>query len=189
MWLDGYAITLEQYVMADTFFALTALLACLTLAWPALAQTGSPRPTAAMAAAREGDGGLRAAVSGLLIAMATLQRLEGLFAIPVMLGYLAWRRAGWRAVLAFTLAAALLLLAYATLLEDARFGTFGLTQEVLAGLCTVAMPAFADCTGASIAAAARPLCETESQRASHPDAGTWYIFDLSFPGRCGSSAR
>ena len=35
--LDGYAVALEQYVMADTFFALTVLVGCLVLVWPALA--------------------------------------------------------------------------------------------------------------------------------------------------------
>ncbi len=37
--VDGYAIALEQYVMADTFFALTVLAACLLLAWPTLGAT------------------------------------------------------------------------------------------------------------------------------------------------------
>ncbi|MGO9971433.1 MAG: phospholipid carrier-dependent glycosyltransferase [Solirubrobacteraceae bacterium] len=173
--LDGYTITLEQYVMSDTFFALTVLVACLLLAWPALR---SP-PASAGRAAGPAIGPIRASAAGLLLAAGTLERLEGAFAIPVLLAYLLWRRAGWRALLAYVLAAVLPLLAYAGA-EQARFGTFALTQEsgwTLYGR----IAGFADCAGAGVAPAARPLCETAAQRASQPDSGTWYIFDGASP--------
>ncbi len=173
--LDGYAITLEQYVMSDTFFALTVLVACLLLAWPALR---SP-PAAARRAAEPAIGAIRAFAAGLLIAAATLERVEGVFAIPVALAYLLWRRAGWRALPAYVVAAVLPLLAYAGV-EQARFGTFALTQEsgwTLYGR----IAGFADCAGAGVAPVARPLCETAAQRASQPDSGTWYIFDGASP--------
>ncbi len=184
--LDGYAITLEQYVMSDTFFALTVLVACLLLAWPALrspqaaaGRAAGPVMGAIPAVAGAATSAIRASAAGLLIAAATLERLEGAFAIPVLLAYLLWRRAGWRALLAYVLAAVLPLLAYAGA-EQVRFGTFALTQEsgwTLYGR----IAGFADCAGAGVAPAARPLCETAAQRASQPDSGTWYIFDGASP--------
>jgi hypothetical protein len=169
--LDGYAITLEQYVMADTFFALTVLVACLMLAWPAL--------RAHRAAGARKIGWARSAVAGLLIACSTLERLEGLFVAPIVIGYLVWVRVGWRALLAFTVALGVPLFAYAGL-EAANFGTFGLSQW--SGWTAYARVAgFADCQGAGTPSNARPLCETAAQRASHPDASVWYLFDPASP--------
>lgn len=169
--LDGYAIALEQYVMADTFFALTVLAACLLLAWPAL-RCGS-------SAAARPVGHRRSCLAGLLVAFATLERLEGLFVIPIVIVYLVWMRVGWRALLAFSLGVLLPLLAYSEL-ESADFGTFGLSQW--SGWTAYARVAgFADCQGAGIAAAAVPLCESKRQRASHPDASIWYLFDSGSP--------
>ncbi|MGO9750807.1 MAG: phospholipid carrier-dependent glycosyltransferase [Solirubrobacteraceae bacterium] len=168
--LDGYAITLEQYVMADAFFALTVLLAGLALAWPALSSRSAPEPRIAAG---------RAAAAGLLLAVAVLQRLEGMFVIPVFVGYLLWMRVGWRVLAAYAVAVLLPLLAYANG-EYAKFGTFGLTQE--SGWTLYGRVAgFADCAGAGVAPVAKRLCETAAQRASHPDASTWYIFDASSP--------
>ncbi len=168
--LDGYAVTLEQYVMADTFFALTVLVACLLLAWPALRTDRSSAPKVGWA---------RAAVTGLLIACSTLERLEGLFVAPIVIVYLVWVRVGWRALLAFAVALVVPLFAYAGL-ESADFGTFGLSEW--SGWTAYARVAgFADCQGAGIASDARPLCETAAQRASHPDASIWYLFDPASP--------
>jgi hypothetical protein len=115
----------------------------------------------------------------LLVAAATLERLEGLFVIPVIVGYVLWRRMGRRALLAFTVAVVLPLLAYAGL-EAADFGTFGLSQR--SGWTAYARVAgFANCAGAGIAPGARGLCETATRRASHPDASVWYLFDASSP--------
>lgn len=169
--LDGYAIALEQYVMADTFFALTVLVACLLLAWPSLRDD--------LPAGARRVGWARSAVVGLLIACATLERLEGLFVTPIVICYLVWLRVGWRALLAFAVGLVLPLLAYAGL-EAADFGTFGLSQW--SGWTAYARVAgFADCQGAGIASVARPLCETAAQRATHPDASVWYLFDSASP--------
>jgi hypothetical protein len=113
--LDGYAITLEQYVMADTFFSLTLMLAGLSLAWPALRSF------------ERHVGPCRAATAGLLLAGGAIQRPEGLFVVPLFIGYLIWRRVSWRARAAFVVALALPILAYAGA-EDAAYGAFGITQ-------------------------------------------------------------
>jgi hypothetical protein len=168
--LDGYAIALEQYVMADTFFAFTVLVACLLLAWPALAVNADGRPAV---------GSRRALVAGLLVAFATLERLEGLFVIPIVIGYLAWLRVGWRPLLACVIGMAIPLLTYSSL-EWTNFDTFGLSQW--SGWTAYGRVAgFANCRGAGIPSVARALCETRAQRTSHPDASIWYLFDPASP--------
>jgi hypothetical protein len=72
--LDGYAITLEQYLMLDTFFTLTLLLALLVLVWPRLEFGAHQSPRIR---ARTG------ALVGCLLAAAVLQREVGLFATLV----------------------------------------------------------------------------------------------------------
>lgn len=169
--VDGYAIALEQYVMADTFFALTVLAACLLLAWPTLGATrlGPGRSI----------GWSRALLAGVLMAGASLERLEGIFVIPIVVGYVLWQRTDWRAVLAVVVGVAVPLLAYSGL-ESADFGTFGLSQW--SGWTAYARVAgFADCQGAAVGSTARPLCETHAQRTAHPDASDWYLFDPASP--------
>jgi Dolichyl-phosphate-mannose-protein mannosyltransferase len=157
--LDGYVITLEQYVMAEAFFILTLVLAAALLLWKV-------RPGARITA-----------LVGLLLGAATLQRQSGLFVVPVFAIYLLWCRIGWRALAAFVIAFALPVCAYAARF-DMRYGTFGLSRT--SGWTLYGRVAeFADCSGAGIAADARFLCETPTQKAEHPDAPTWYIFDPS----------
>ena len=122
----------------------------------------------------------RTVIAGMLIAVATVDVFgRGSSSFLSCSAYLAWRRVGWRAVLAFTVAVAIPLLGYAAL-EDADFGTFGLSQWT--GWTAYARVAgFADCAGAGIAPAARPLCETAAQRAAHTSASIWYLFDGASP--------
>jgi hypothetical protein len=155
--LDGYMITLEQYVMAEAFFTLTLVAAAALILWP-----GRP-------------GWRTAGLAGLLLAAATLERQSGLFVIPVFALYLLWRRVGWRPLTAFVLALAILLCAYAARF-DQRYGTFSLSHT--SGWTLYGRVAgFANCAGTGIAPDARFLCETPTQRASHPDAPDWYIFN------------
>jgi hypothetical protein len=155
--LDGYTITLEQYVMAEAFFTLTLVVAAALLLWPA-------RP-----------GARNTALAGLLLAAAMLQRQSGLFVVPVFALFLIWRRVGWRALTAFALALAIPVCAYAARF-DQRYGTFSLSHT--SGWTLYGRVAgFANCAGAGIVPDARFLCETPAQRAGHPDAPDWYIFD------------
>jgi hypothetical protein len=180
--LDGYAITLEQYVMSDTFFEVTMLAAVLVLAWPQLTGPGTNRSQPSSWAGAERISAaqrmwVRALISGLLIAFASLEREAAPFTVPVFLIYLAWIRAGSRAFVAFLLALAIPLLAYSAVV-DAKFGVFGLTATpgwTLYGR----VAGFADCDGVKLETAARPLCESVSQRAAHPGAPDWYIWGPS----------
>jgi len=186
--LDGYAITLEQYVMSDTFFGVMILAAALVLAWPRLA--GAPRNSvsgraegvqsgvwAGTATAPSGRMWVRALICGLLLAFASLEREAAPFTVPVFLIYLAWIRAGARAFLGFILALAIPLLAYSAAV-DAKFHVFGLTATT--GWTLYGRVAgFADCDGVKLEAAARPLCESKAQRTSHPSAPDWYVWGPS----------
>jgi hypothetical protein len=164
--LDGYTVTLEQYVMSDTFFTVGMLAGLLVIAWPQLGPIQLRRPIVR-----------RAVVSGLLLALTSLVREVAPFTIPLVLVYLAWMRAGWGALLAFVVAAVLPLLAYSALINH-RFHVFGMTATpgwTLYGR----VAGFADCNGIRLEAAERRLCETSAQRASHPDAPDWYIWGPS----------
>jgi hypothetical protein len=164
--LDGYSITLEQYVMSDTFFTVGMVAALLVIAWPQLGPMQRQSPMVR-----------RAAITGLLIAFTSLVREVAPFTIPVVLVYLVWMRAGWRPLVAFLVAAAVPLLVYSALI-DHRFHVFGVTATpgwTLYGR----VAGFADCNGMKIEPAARGLCETSAQRASHPTAPDWYIWGPS----------
>ena len=137
MLLDGYSITLEQYVMSDTFFTVGMLAALLVVAWPQLGPVQRQRPMVG-----------RAALAGLLLALTALVREVAPFTIPVVFVYLVWMRAGWRPLLAFVVAAALPLLVYSALI-DHRFHVFGMTATpgwTLYGR----VAGFADCNGVKL---------------------------------------
>jgi hypothetical protein len=164
--LDGYSITLEQYVMSDTFFTVGLVAALLLLAWPRLRSDRSPTPTLG-----------RAVLVGVLVAGTTLVREVAPFTIPVVLIYLVWTRSGWRPPAAFLLAAVLPLLVYSALI-DSRFHVFSMTATpgwTLYGR----VAGFANCNGVRLEPAARKLCETRAQRATHPSAPDWYIWGPS----------
>jgi hypothetical protein len=167
--LDGYAATLEQYVMPDTFFTLT-LLTALVLAWPWSRPEIENKPRIST---------LTAALIGLLLAAAAIQREVGLFAIPVVIVHLAWVRIGWRPFVVFLVMFVVPLGSYAAVM-DAKTGVFGLTAT--SGWTLYSRVAgFADCPGAGVAPSARPLCETARERASHPTAPDWYMWGASSP--------
>lgn len=169
--LDGYTITLEQYVMSDTFFTAMLLATILLVAWPALVNDQLPEHRRPPASPR------RAALAGLLLALTTLEREVAIFVTPVLVAYLLWTRLDWRPVVALLVAAAIPLGAYAALV-DHKFHVFGMTAR--SGWALYGRVAgFADCGGVSVQQAARPLCETAAQRASHPRAPGWYIWGPS----------
>lgn len=164
--LDGYSITLEQYVMSDTFFTVGLLAALLVIAWPQIGPVQRRNPMVG-----------RAVLCGLLLAATSLVREVGPFTIPVVAIYLIWVRAGWRPLLAFLIAVALPLLAYSALINH-RFHVFGMTATpgwTLYGR----VAGFADCRGITLSREEHKLCETEAQRASHPTAPDWYIWGPS----------
>ncbi|MFF3444515.1 hypothetical protein [Streptosporangium sp. NPDC002721] len=156
--LDAYQLQLEHLVMADLLFQFLAVLAVTLLLW-------RRRPAAWVAA-----------LAGALLAAATVTRTIGLPLIAVALVCMVIRRAGWRAVAAATLAAAIGLGSYAAWFR-AEHGNFGLTRGN-AFLWARTMT-FADCDRIHPAGPEAALCPVEplGQRAAPPV----YIWDGKSP--------
>ncbi|HEX8857315.1 MAG TPA: hypothetical protein VF752_17105 [Thermoleophilaceae bacterium] len=92
--LDGWAIALEQHLLAEALFTLVLVAALALAAWP-------------------GERGIaRLAGSGGLLAAAVLIRPVALFAVPVWIAYLVWTRPAWRAIAVAAAACALPLVLY-----------------------------------------------------------------------------
>jgi hypothetical protein len=158
--LDGYAIALEQQIMAESFFAL-ALVASMYLA------VGKSRGPWALAA------------SGLLLAAAATIRTVALFAIPVWIAYLFLTHGRQRAVAAALVSLLVPLIAYSSIYA-ANTGHFGLGQAdgwFLYGR----VGQFADCGNARIPDDARPLCErTERDRR---EGAAFHVWNADGPAR------
>jgi hypothetical protein len=158
--LDGYAIALEQQIMAESFFAL-ALVASMYLA---IGESRGPRALAA---------------SGLLLAAAATIRTVALFAIPAWVAYLLLVHGRNRAVGAALVSMLVPLLAYSSIYA-ANTGHFGLGQAdgwFLYGR----VGQFADCGNARIPANARPLCRrTERDRS---EGAAFHVWNADGPAR------
>ncbi|WP_440098714.1 hypothetical protein [Streptosporangium sp. H16] len=156
--LDAYQLQLEHLVMADLLFQFLAVLAVTLLLW-------RRRPAVWVAA-----------LAGALLAAATVTRTIGLPLIAVALVCMLIRRAGWRAVVAATLAAAIGLGSYAAWFR-AEHGSFGLTRGN-AFLWARTMT-FADCSRIHPAGPEAALCPVEplGQRPAPPV----YIWDGESP--------
>jgi hypothetical protein len=159
--LDGYAIALEQQILAEAFFTL-ALVGSFYLV------AGRDRGPAALAA------------SGALLAAATSLRTVALFAVPVWLLYVLWTHGLRNRSAALALAGLLLpLLAYAGL-HAANTGRFGLTQAdgwFLYGR----VGQIADCGDAEIPAAARPLCQRNAR--DRREGAAFHVWNADGPAR------
>ncbi|MGS2647290.1 hypothetical protein [Streptosporangium sp. G12] len=156
--LDVYQLQLEHLVMADLLFQFLAVLAVTLLLW-------RRRPAVWVAA-----------LAGALLAAATVTRTIGLPLIAVALACMLIRRAGWRAVVAATLAAAIGLGSYAAWFR-AEHGSYGLTRGN-AFLWARTMT-FADCSRIHPAGPEAALCPVEplGRRAAPPV----YIWDGGSP--------
>ncbi|MGJ6962352.1 hypothetical protein ACSDR0_10625 [Streptosporangium sp. G11] len=156
--LDAYQIQLEHLVMADLLFQFLAVLAVTLLLW-------RRRPAAWVAA-----------LAGALLAAATVTRTIGLPLIAVALVCMVIRRAGWRAVVAATLAAAIGLGSYAAWFR-AEHGSFALTRGNT--FLWARTMTFADCAQIRPIGPEAALCPVEppGQRKAPPV----YIWDGESP--------
>jgi hypothetical protein len=158
--LDGYAVALEQQILAEAFFTL-ALVGSAYLA------VGRGRGTAALAG------------SGLLLAAAATIRTVALFAVPVWLLYVLWASGRTRATLLAALALIVPLAGYSAVYA-ANTGRFGLTQAdgwFLYGR----VGKFAECGDADIPAAARPLCDRRPR--DRREGAAFHIWNADGPAR------
>ena len=155
--LDGYVIAMEQYLMAETLFTLCLVLSAYLAAAPAVSRR-------------------RLAGSGLMLGLACIVRGAGLFAVPIWLVYILWRRVGRRALVAFLLALAAPILVYNGLQGLTSNGSAFANSDGWFLYGRVA--GFANCSDPDIPVAARPLCPRGRQRGQSPD---WYVWRLQSP--------
>lgn len=107
---DTRQIALESYILPDTLFTLTVLLAVVLLI------------------TKRTPGRWQCVLAGLLLAYASLLRGNGLPLAVVAAGFLLIRRVGWRALAAGTAAFVLPVLAYA-LTYHSEYGQFNITSS------------------------------------------------------------
>jgi 4-amino-4-deoxy-L-arabinose transferase-like glycosyltransferase len=160
--LDAWAIALEQYVLAEAFFALL-LTACV---WASLV-------------ARKSSSDVALGVAGLCLAGAALMRPVALFAAVAWLVWLVWSRPGRRPLVAGFAALVVPLLVY-SLAHQSVTGSFGLTQSegwFLYGR----VGSIAKCDGIGVAREARKLCERPA-RAAH-EGQSFFMFNRASPAR------
>ena len=155
--LDGYVIAMEQYLMAETLFTLCLVLSAYLAAAPPVSRR-------------------RLAGSGLMLGLACIVRGAGLFAVPIWLVYILWRRVGGRALVAFLLALAAPILVYNGLQGLTSNGSAFANSDGWFLYGRVA--GFANCSDPDIPVAARPLCPRGRQRGQSPD---WYVWRLQSP--------
>lgn len=165
--LDAYTITLEQFVLAEAFFALALVLS-------AYLSILHRRRTWAVV------------VSGLLLAGATLIRGTALFAVPVWLAYLVWtvepgNERRWRTAAFALSSAALPLVAYASLHAAVGRG-FNMT-EADGWWLYGRVASIADCRQARVPVQTRSLCRPPGDRPHAERTPGFYIWEPESPAR------
>ncbi len=148
--LEGAELWLEHAVLSESLFVfLTALALCAAV----LAGTRARRPALAL---------LLAALAGLAAGSGVTVRVAGVFALPVVVAYLALAPRDWRRRLAGAgvagLAAGAVIFAYSAWHHDVT-GRWGLTVTGFYNLYGRVAP-FADCSKFTPPSNARSLCPT-----------------------------
>jgi hypothetical protein len=156
--LDGFQVTVEHYLLAETFFTTIIVGGLLALLWP--------RRTTA----------LTAGLAGFLLALTPTFRAVSLPLVAASLIYLLVRRVGWRPVLSFAVCAALPVVGYAAWFNN-FYGTYGFTSMQGHFLYGRVAP-FADCDRLSLTQAQRRLCPALPIGVREPR-NDWYIFNLT----------
>jgi hypothetical protein len=172
--LDAWAIALDQYILAEAFFALALTLAV----WASLtAVRRDPAGTGGFRA--RGSASIALGFAGLCLAAAALMRPVGLFAVPAWVIWMFWTRVGTRAVIAGLTCLVVPLLVY-SIAHQSVTGTFGLTQAngwFLYGR----VGQIATCDGIDVAREARKLCD-RPPAAAHENQ-SWFMFNRRSPAR------
>jgi hypothetical protein len=143
---DSRQIALESFILPDTLYALL-IMAAVTLLLT-----------------RRGPTAMRCALAGMLLAGAAVTRGNGAPELVAALAVLLIQRAGWRSIVAATVAFALPVLGYMGLFA-ARHGDFALTNSDGMFLWSRTM-SFANCAVIKPPPSLRPLCP--DQQPHHP---------------------
>jgi 4-amino-4-deoxy-L-arabinose transferase-like glycosyltransferase len=156
--LDGYAIALEQHVLAEAFFTLLLVGSFFLLV-------------------RRDAGWVSLGASGALLGVAITFRTAGMLVIPVWLVFVLVRHRVRVPAIAAVLALAAPLLLYSSW-HAARTDRFGLTQS--GGWFLYARVAeIGDCDGASIPDEARVLCDRTARDSR--EGSSYHLIDPASP--------
>lgn len=140
MFLDAYLLNIEQYVLSETLF-----LGLLISAAYVLVHSRSPTLVSA-------------GTAGLLLGLAGITRVVGVFLVILALVYLAWKRAGPLRVGACLIASLIPMVCYAIWFHSA-WGTYAITTQGPLILYGRVSP-FADCSNPTLPEYQRTLCDT-----------------------------
>ena len=171
--LDAWLIALEQYVLAEAFFALALMLAV----WASLVGSVRTDPSLPRGIRTRGSASVALGFAGLCLAAAALMRPVGLFSVPAWIIWMVWVRPGGRAVLAGLSCLVVPLLVY-SLAHASVTGTFGLTQANGWFLYGRVGP-IATCDG--IKAPRRELCNRTEEAENENQ--SWFMFNRRSPAR------
>lgn len=151
--LDGRQLTLEHYVLSETMFTTLVVAGLLALLWPAKLTAGW------------------AAAAGLLLAAGVATRAVSLPLVLLTAGLLALRRVGWRPVLAYSAAAAVVLGGYLAWYHQAH-GRYTFS-DMQARLLYARVAPFADCD--QLEPSLRAICppQPRSERPPRNDVYVW----------------
>jgi hypothetical protein len=161
---DGFQLDIEQYVMSDTLFEVLMVAAIVLLAWP-----------------RRRLGHWRVAAAGLLLALATIVRFDGvILVVPALLFvFVAHHRVAAKAAAAGALLAAFAapLLLYASWFQaqNGQFSIAGSSGRFLYGH----VAPIADCTSLDLPSDEQVLCPAEPLGQRHNV--NWYVWDSHSP--------
>lgn len=159
---NAFTVVLEQYLLTEAFFGLLLLVALgMAVEYP-----NRPVPIA---------------MSGMSLALATLLRGAGMFAVPFWLGWLIWKNVRNPKILAVPLLAFVLpvgaYIAHRNTTTD--YGTLSMIRGDGWFLYGRAM-SFADCAEVELALSVAPLCPPDERPLQLPE---WYVWALDSPAR------
>jgi hypothetical protein len=159
--LDGFQLTLEHFVLAETLFTTLIVAGLLALLW-------APRP-----------GVVATGAAGVLLAASVCVRVVSLPLVLLTIGYLIARRVGWQPVVAFVACAALPLAGYVLWFHH-FYQQYGFTTWEGTFLYGRVAP-FADCERLRLTPAERAICPPQPV-GERPVRSDWYIWSAQSPG-------
>lgn len=159
---DGFQLTFEHYVLAETVFTTLVAAGLLALVWSSRLSVWS------------------AGVAGLLLALSATVRAVSLPLVVVTVGYFILRRPGWRPATCYVLCAALPLLGYVFLFHE-KYDQYNLSTIQGSFLYGRVAP-IADCEHLRLTPAQRTLCPQQPV-GERPLRSDWYIFSATSPAR------
>ena len=159
---DGFQLTFEHYVLAETVFTTLFTAGLLALVWSSRLSVWS------------------ASAAGLLLALSATVRAVSLPLVVATVGYFILRRPGWRPAIGYVLCAALPLFGYVFWFHE-KYDQYNLSTIQGSFLYGRVAP-IADCEHLRLTPAQRAICPKQPI-GERPLRSDWYIFSAASPAR------